>query len=226
MKRFIKAVAIVAFAPMMSFSSPFSLERDVTECPLNQTATAGQLANLIKVSDGTSALSATTLDDAIDEVTTSMTTDRVVSVPLESVRLFTTTLGTLPTSTLSFTDGEVVLSYAAGASSTIMFSVSLPETLDDTKPMYVDIIGKSGTTDDPTVTLYSYWGNGTSNNTASSVTDTTGILTATAASYTITIAAADVADVDVVTFKMLMGAHTTDAVRLYAIRVRYSVTLQ
>lgn len=117
-----------------------------------------------------------------------------------------------------------MLTFAAGASSTVVFSVDFPDNMDDASPMYVDIIGKSGTTDDVTLSVLSFWGNGTGNN-ATYVTDTTSVTTTTATSYAVTIAAADVVAVQTSTFMLKVGAHTTDAVKIYGIRVRYSISL-
>lgn len=113
--------------------------------------------------------------------------------------------------------------YAANDVDIVSIGLSLPEDLDDTSDVFVDLYVQANTTDQaPTFTVLSSWQAGTQvSDTATAVTSTS-IQTITA-----TIASGDVpADTTFVTLQFVPAAHGTSAFQLHGARLRYKGTLR
>lgn len=120
------------------------------------------------------------------------------------------------------TDSALRVRWAASNSDALAWGFPLPPDLDPSAPLYVKVIAEmGGATDTPTLTLETFFGKGDTK-----VSDTSAAITGTtAAVYTITIAAADV-ETNVrkgfASFELTPGAHTTDALHLYAVWAEYT----
>lgn len=113
-------------------------------------------------------------------------------------------------------DNEVV--WVASNSLPITWKVDLPEDFDGSRDVTVLARSKSGgTTDACTASILTSW------DAAAQVTDTvTGAASTTLASYTGTIAAADIPDAPLtVTIQYVPAAHTTDTHVLKRLAIRY-----
>lgn len=117
------------------------------------------------------------------------------------------------------TDGALRLTWASSNSDGITFQVVLPDDFDDTGDVLVKFrAAMAGTTDTPTFTLDTYFNEGDTQ-----VADASGAVTgATYATYTATIATADVPAARTMTVEVIPGAHTTDALYCTAIWVEYT----
>lgn len=117
------------------------------------------------------------------------------------------------------TDGALRLTYAATVVDGVTFQVVLPDDFDDTGDVLVKFrAAMAGATDTPTLTLDSYFDEGDTK-----VEDATAAVTgATYATYTATIATADVPAARTLTVEMIPGAHGTDALYITAIWVEYT----
>lgn len=118
------------------------------------------------------------------------------------------------------TDGAWRLTWAASAVDQIGFNVALPPDLDRTKNLLVKVrAAMAAAADTPIISLDSYFNEGDTK----VEDDIPAITGATYATYTGTIAAADVPD-DAVTFscEMTPAAHGTDALYITAIWLEYT----
>jgi hypothetical protein len=117
------------------------------------------------------------------------------------------------------TDGAMRLAWAASNNDLVSFQFSVPPDLDDTADVSVKVRAASaGTTDTPTIGVDSWWGFGDTK-----IADATAAVTGTTiATYTATIAAADVDAANTCTINFTPAAHTTDILYVYAIWLEYS----
>lgn len=117
------------------------------------------------------------------------------------------------------TDSALRLNWAASNGDPIVFQVPLPPDLDEAAAVEVHLrAAMAGATDTPAIDADSYFNEGDTK-----VEDASAALSATIAEKTITIAAADVpAGAQTLTVELTPGAHTTDALHLYAIWVEYT----
>jgi len=157
-----------------------------------------------------------------------------VPVPLTSVReVFTNAItniagngGVLASDTtpiFQFTNGDtdsaLRIHWAASNSDPIIFQVPLPPDLDEAAAVEVHLrAAMAGATDTPVIDADSYFNEGDTK-----VEDASAALSASVAELTISIAAADVpAGAQTFTCELTPGAHTTDALYVYAIWVEYT----
>jgi len=106
------------------------------------------------------------------------------------------------------TDSSLELSWASSNSNAVIFQTPLPPDFDPSSDLVLHINGYvGGTTDDPVMALDTYFNHGDTK-----VEDTSeAISETTAATYTATIAAADIpTEPYTVTIEVTPGAHTTD----------------
>lgn len=117
------------------------------------------------------------------------------------------------------TDSALRLRWAASNSDAIVFQVPLPPDLDDAANVEVHFrAAMAGATDTPVVSADSYFNEGDTK-----VEDDSTALSNSVAEKTITIDAADVpSGAQTLTVELTPGAHTTDAMHLYAIWVEYT----
>lgn len=116
------------------------------------------------------------------------------------------------------TDSALRLTWASSNSDPIVFQTVLPGDVDTGQPLYVDFyMDSAGATDTPVISLDTYFGIGDTK-----VEDDTGAVGATPSVVTATIAAADIPHSPflTMTIEATPGAHTTDALYCYGIRVR------
>lgn len=116
------------------------------------------------------------------------------------------------------TDSALRLTWASSNSDAVIFQAALPGDLDTNQPIYVDIYADSaGSTDTPTFALDTYFDIGDTK-----VEDTSDAVGASPAVVTATIAASDIPNEDFLTMtcEITPGAHTTDALYVYGIRLR------
>lgn len=160
-----------------------------------------------------------------------------IPVPLETIReLSTGSLqnivangGILATDTTPIlntvngdTDGAGRVQWASSNSDEIWFSTPLPPDIDVSQDILVKFqASMAGTTDTPVIDADTYFGLGDTK-----VEDASGAVTGTTiATYTITIAAADIekaGNKQFMAVALTPGAHTTDALNLFALWVEYS----
>lgn len=158
-----------------------------------------------------------------------------IDVPLASLReiasndiqAIATVVGGLltkdTTPNLEFTNGDtdssIRLQWAASNSDPLAFQCSLPGDMDTNQPLYLDVFGlMGGATDTPVIDIDTFFNVGDTK-----VSDATGAVTGTtAATYTATIAAADIPNADFLTvsIELTPGAHTTDTLEVHGIRLR------
>lgn len=117
------------------------------------------------------------------------------------------------------TDSALRLRWAASNSDAIVFQVPLPPDLDASSDVEVHFrAAMASTNDTPVIDADSYFNEGDTK-----VSDASTALSDTIAEKTITIDAADVpAGAQTFTCELTPGAHTTDALHLYAIWVEYT----
>jgi hypothetical protein len=111
------------------------------------------------------------------------------------------------------------ISWAASNSDPILCQCQLPEEFDGRDDVIVELWVNSGTTDPATFTVATSWDAG------ATVTDTAtdGAKSATTHKITATIAAADIPDgATSLTLMLTPGAHTTNAIQLTNVRVRFT----
>lgn len=116
------------------------------------------------------------------------------------------------------TDSAIRLDWAASNSDPVAFQCTLPGDIDTEQPLYVDIYADmGGSTDTPVINLDTFFNVGDTK-----VEDATGAVGATVGVVTATIAAADVPFAPFLTMscELTPGAHTTDTLLVYGIRVR------
>lgn len=116
------------------------------------------------------------------------------------------------------TDSALRLTWAASNSDAVTFQAVLPGDVDTGQPLYVDVYADSaGATDTPVFSLDTFFNTGDTK-----VEDDTGAVASTVSVVTATIAAADIPNAPFVTMscEVTPGAHTTDALYVYGIRVR------
>lgn len=125
---------------------------------------------------------------------------------------------------LEFTNGDtnsaLRLRWAASNSDAVAFQVPLPPDLDAESAVEVHFLGAmAGATNTPVISADSYFGAA-----GSKVEDDSSAVTGTTpAEYTISIAASDVpAGTQTLTVELTPGAHTTDALYVYAVWVEYT----
>lgn len=112
------------------------------------------------------------------------------------------------------------ISWAASNSDPITTQISLPADFDDTADCYVDCWVYSGTTDAASIVIETSWNGGAL---VSDALDDSSTKSATVHLVTATIANGDIpANSKYVTIALTPPAHTTDAIQLTAIRLRYS----
>ena len=118
------------------------------------------------------------------------------------------------------TDSAFAVTWAASDVTPVAFQIPVPADYDETADMTVTLYGKmSGATNTPVVSLDTYFDVGDTK-----VEDDTTAFGSTVALETATIAAADIpASAVTMTIEMTPGAHTTDTLILYAVKVTYSV---
>jgi hypothetical protein len=119
-------------------------------------------------------------------------------------------------------DGALRLNWATSNVDLVTYQFAVPPDLDGTQPVLVKFrAAMEGVTDTPTITVSSWWDTGDTK-----VDDATGGVTGTAvATYTATIAAADVPDTAYTcTINLTPGTHGTasHALYVYAIWVEYA----
>ncbi|HRJ41120.1 MAG TPA: hypothetical protein PL105_04540, partial [Caldilineaceae bacterium] len=117
------------------------------------------------------------------------------------------------------TDSALRLRWAASNSDAIVFQVPLPPDLDEASAVEVHLrAAMAGATDTPVISADSYFNEGDTK-----VEDDSAALSASIAEKTISIDAADVpSGAQTLTVELTPGAHTTDALHLYAIWVEYT----
>lgn len=117
------------------------------------------------------------------------------------------------------TDSALRLRWAASNSDAIVFQVPLPPDLDDASNVEVHLrAAMAGATDTPVISADSYFNEGDTK-----VEDDSAALSASIAEKTISIDAGDVpSGAQTLTVELTPGAHTTDALHLYAIWVEYT----
>lgn len=119
------------------------------------------------------------------------------------------------------TDGAMRLNWASSNVDVVSFQFAVPPDLDDTKDVLVKIrAAMQGTTDTPTITVDSWWDFGDTK-----VTDATEAVTGTTiATYTATIATADVPAANTCTINLTPGTHSTasHALYVYAVWIEYT----
>jgi hypothetical protein len=116
------------------------------------------------------------------------------------------------------TDSAIRLDWAASNSDPVAFQCTLPGDIDTEQNLYVDIYADmAGATDTPVISLDTFFNVGDTK-----VEDDTGAASASPAVITATIAAADVPFSPFLTMscELTPGAHTTDVLYVYGIRVR------
>lgn len=118
------------------------------------------------------------------------------------------------------TDSAIRLQWAASNSDAVAFQVALPPDLDTSRDITVQVLATmAGATDTPVIDLDTFFGVGDTK-----VEDATAAVTGTSAAiYAATIAAADIpkaaADYFTMSIEATPGAHTTDTLEVYGIRV-------
>jgi hypothetical protein len=131
------------------------------------------------------------------------------------------TLNTAPLlkRTNAATDKSMMIQWAASSSIEIQLpSVAIPIDCDVTKAATLKIRAKmGGATDTPTITANVFPGVG-----GADAGTATAALSATAANLTVAIAASTLTVGDVVSVALTPGAHTTDALDLYAVWLEYT----
>lgn len=117
------------------------------------------------------------------------------------------------------TDGAMRLNWATSNADAVSFQFVVPPDLDDTKDVVVKVrAAMGGATNTPTITVDSWWDTGDTK-----VSDATGAVTGTTvATYTATIATADVPASVVCTVNLTPGAHANDALYVYGVWVEYT----
>jgi len=117
------------------------------------------------------------------------------------------------------TDAALRLNWAASNSDPIIFQVPLPPDLDEASAVEVHLrAAMAGATDTPVISADSYFNEGDTK-----VEDDSAALSSSVAELTISIAAGDVpAGAQTFTCELTPGAHTTDALYVYAIWVEYT----
>lgn len=119
------------------------------------------------------------------------------------------------------TDGAMRLNWAVSNSDPVTFQFSVPADLDDTNDVVVKMrAAMEGVTDKPVITVESWWDVGDTK-----VADATAAITgATVATYSATIATADVPAAYTCTVNLTPGAHATagHALYVYALWVEYT----
>lgn len=222
MKKTVAGILIGSFMAGALYASPLTFIRELQQSKDN---TSGEVADTIIIKDANSRITSTTVSDAIDELATTIATKSSVSIPVGDVRIGSASFGTvagaatIPTAT--FSDGAMVLSYAAGASATVAFSFALPANFDPTQDLVVTVRAKCAT-ETPTLSLLTFLG--TDNSTY--ISDASSALSSTYANKEITVAAADIAAAGrILNFKLVVGSHATGVARIKAIEIKYGVTL-
>lgn len=117
------------------------------------------------------------------------------------------------------TDSAIRLDWSTGNSDPVTFQLALPDDLDDTQDFLIKFqAAMGGATDTPVVDADTFFDVGDTK-----VEDASGAVTGTAvAEYTITVAAADVpAGASTVSVELTPGAHATDTLLIYSLRVEY-----
>lgn len=110
------------------------------------------------------------------------------------------------------------VSWAAGNVDPVQLEIPVPQDLDDTANVTVDLLVKSGATNAATFTVNSTWDHGTQ--VADTATD--GAQSASYHKITATIAAADIpAGATSLSIQLIPAAHATDAIDLGGMRVNY-----
>ena len=110
------------------------------------------------------------------------------------------------------------VSWVAGNVDAVQLEVPVPQDLDDTANVTVDLLVKSGVTNAATFTVNSTWDHGTQ------VTDTAtdGAASASYHKITATIAAADVpAGATTLSLQLIPATHASDPIELGGIRINY-----
>lgn len=110
------------------------------------------------------------------------------------------------------------IQWASSNSDPISTQVALPADFDGTKPVYIECDGYGGTTNAFSLTVETGWDGG------ALVSDTAvGSASATVHTATATVAAADIPDTARrLTLAITPAAHTTDAMGLVNVRIKYS----
>lgn len=120
------------------------------------------------------------------------------------------------------TDGAHRLSWASSNSDAVGFSVPLPPDLDFSQNILIKFLASmAGATDTPVFSADSYFGLADTK----VEDDSTAITGTTVTEYTITIAAADIEKIGnkrTLSVELTPGAHTTDALYLFALWIEYS----
>ena len=118
------------------------------------------------------------------------------------------------------TDSAFAVTWAASDVTPVAFQIPVPAEYDETANITVTLYGKmGGATNTPVVSLDTYFDVGDTK-----VEDDTTAFGSTVALETATIAAADIpASAVTMTIEMTPGAHTTDTLILYAVKVTYTV---
>ena len=118
------------------------------------------------------------------------------------------------------TDSALAVTWAASDVTPVAFQVPVPGDYDEGAVITVTLYAEmGGATDVPVISLDTYFDVGDTK-----VEDDTGALANAVAAVTATIAAADIpASAKTVTIEMTPGAHTTDTVILYAVKLTYTV---
>lgn len=111
------------------------------------------------------------------------------------------------------------LNWATGSAVAILAQIALPEDFSDEDDVYVDLWVASGTTNAATIGVVTSWNGGTG---VSDSADDAATLSATAHKITARIAAADIpAGAERVSLELTPPTHATDAIQLFAARIRY-----
>lgn len=117
------------------------------------------------------------------------------------------------------TDSQHRLRWASSNSDAITTSIPIPDDMDRTQDVTLYIRGESaGTTNvTTTFTVETFWDEGDTK-----VSDTSAAMAAAVGNRAATIAAADIPDTaETVSIELTLGAHTTDAIDVYAIWLEY-----
>jgi len=118
------------------------------------------------------------------------------------------------------TDSAFAVTWVASDVTPVAFQVPVPGDYDEGAVITVTLYAEmGGATDTPVVSLDTYFDVGDTK-----VEDDTGALANAVGAVTATIAAADIpASASTMTIEMTPGAHTTDTVILYAVKLTYTV---
>jgi hypothetical protein len=207
---------------------------DIIEVALQGTKST--TAATVSITDTADYFTGATVELALAELgVNAMSAQAFIPIPLTSIREATSNdipnaagngglLAKDTTPIFEFTNGDtdscLRLNWAASNSDALVFQVPLPPDLNDAAAVVIHFrAAMEGATDTPVISADSYFNDGDTK-----VEDDSAAVTgATAAEYTITIAAADVpAGAQTLTCELTPGAHTTDKLFLYAIWIEYT----